>query len=90
MQIKLDTEDARLELNVGDLVLTQHRETLKQEIFLLVSDYDNRFPYALINMQENRIEDSYKAIDALIKRLKSNYKILQTIPSHQLELRRII
>jgi len=90
MKIKLNTEQAEIELETGSVILTEEKFNLKQNVFLVVSNIDDVFPYTLINLKENKVVDSYKNIDSLINCINIKHKILEIIPPKNLVLKRIL
>lgn len=88
MLINLSSNNAKLNLDFGDLILVEHKNTLRKKIFLLIMNYKDDYIYTLVDMKENRIENAYKTKDFLIDHLKHQYEILEIIPSDKLELRR--
>lgn len=89
MKVDLSINNAKLNLQLGDVIIGRNIRTLEYKTFLVVSNIDNSFPYSLLNIQQNKIKDNYKTISALIDSLKMEYEIMEIVPSEQLELRRI-
>lgn len=90
MIVNLNIENAKLDINIGDLIIVQNKINHNQKMFLVVKGYNSSLPYTLLNIQENKIMDSYENLTNLLKDIKYNYKILEIIPSDKLELRRIV
>ena len=88
MLINLSSNNAKLNVDFGDFILVDQKNTLRNKIFLLIMNYKDDYINTLVDMKENRIENAYKTKDFLIDHLKHQYEILEIIPSDKLELRR--